>query len=390
MATSRKVLVPIADGTEPMEAVIIADVLRRAGAIVTIASASASLTVLARFDVKIVADVFVSDIVDTSFDLIAIPGGIPGVENLRDCKVLEGLVKKHVEEGRLYAAVCAAPAVVLGPWGLVNGLKATCFPSLMEKLASYGATTVESRVQVDGKLVTSRAPGTTMEFAVALIEQLLGKVKAEHVAGPLVMRYNHDDEHTFKEFNLVQWTCDNPPKILVPITYGSEEMETVIIIDILRRAKANVVVTAAIREEVTGLHGVNLVADTLIKEAVQLSYDLVVLPGGDNGAASLTNEYYLVKLLEKQRDSNKYYGAICASVTTIFERHGLLKGKKATAYPLKCNMLLDQSAAENRVVVDGNLITSKSPGTGIEFALAIVEKLFGRQLALDIAKALVF
>ena len=73
MATSRKVLVPIADGTEPMEAVIIADVLRRAGAIVTIASASASLTVLARFDVKIVADAFVSDIVDTSFDLIAIP-----------------------------------------------------------------------------------------------------------------------------------------------------------------------------------------------------------------------------------------------------------------------------------------------------------------------------
>jgi len=64
--------------------------------------------------------------------------------------------------------------------------QATCFPSLMEKLASYGATTVESRVQVDGKLVTSRAPGTTMEFAVALIEQLLGKVKAEHVAGPLV------------------------------------------------------------------------------------------------------------------------------------------------------------------------------------------------------------
>ncbi|XP_027928685.1 protein DJ-1 homolog B-like isoform X4 [Vigna unguiculata] len=186
MATSHKVLVPIADGTEPIEAVIIVDVLRRAGAVVTIASASASLTVLARFDVKIVADAFVSDIVDTSFDLIAIPGGIPGVENLRDCKVLEELVKKHVEEGRLYAAMCAAPAVVLGPWGLVNGLKATCFPALMEKLASYGATTVESRVQVDGKLVTSRAPGTTMEFAVALIEQLMGKAKAEQVAGPLV------------------------------------------------------------------------------------------------------------------------------------------------------------------------------------------------------------
>jgi len=124
-------------------------------------------------------------------------------------------VKKHVEEGRLYAAVCAAPAVVLGPWGLLNGLKvkfalqstllccvaggdgfcdsvcvvvgqATGFPALMEKLASYAATTVESRVQVDGRAVTSRAPGTTMEFALALIEQLIGKEKADEVAGPLV------------------------------------------------------------------------------------------------------------------------------------------------------------------------------------------------------------
>ncbi|WVZ00152.1 hypothetical protein V8G54_026221 [Vigna mungo] len=397
MATSHKVLLPIAEGTEPMEAVIIADVLRRAGADVTVASASASLSVLARHDVKIVADALVSDVVGTSFDLVAIPvpllpcGGIPGVENLRDCKVLEGLVKKHVEEGRLYAAVCAAPAVVLGPWGLLNGLKATCFPTLMEKLASYAATTVESRVQVDGKLVTSRAPGTTMEFAVALVEQLMGKVKAEEVAGPLVMRSNHDDEHTFKEFNPVQWTFDNPPRILVPIANGFEEMEAVIIIDILRRAKANVVV-ASVEDylEIVASRNVKLVADMLLDEAAKLSYDLIVLPGGLGGAQAFGNSETLVKLLEKQRESNKYYGAICASPALVLERHGLLKGKKATAYPAMCDRLSDQSEVENRVVVDGNLITSRGPGTSIEFALAIVEKLFGRQLALELAKALVF
>ncbi|KOM43450.1 hypothetical protein LR48_Vigan05g105400 [Vigna angularis] len=391
MATSNKVLLPIAEGTEPMEAVIIADVLRRAGADVIVASVSASLSVLARHDVKIIADALVSDVVGTSFDLVAIPGGIPGVENLRDCKVLEVLVKKHVEEGRLYAAVCAAPAVVLGPWGLLNGLKATCFPTLMEKLASYAATTVESRVQVDGKLVTSRAPGTTMEFAVALVEQLMGKVKAEEVAGPLVMRSKHDEEHTFKEFNPVQWTFDNPPRILVPIAYGFEEMEAVIIIDILRRAKANVVV-ASVEDylEIVASRNVKLVADMLLDEAAKLSYELIVLPGGLGGAQAFGNSETLVKLLEKQRESNKYYGAICASPALVLERHGLLKGKKATAYPAMCDRLSDQSEVENRVVVDGNLITSRGPGTSIEFALAIVEKLFGRQLALELAKAVVF
>ncbi|ESW21399.1 hypothetical protein PHAVU_005G067500 [Phaseolus vulgaris] len=391
MATSHKVLLPIANGSEPMEAVIIVDVLRRAGADVTVASDSANLSVLARHDVKILADASVSDVAGTSFDLVAIPGGIPGVENLRDCKVLEGLVKKHVEEGRLYAAVCAAPAVVLGPWGLLNGLKATGFPALMEKLASYAATTVESRVQVDGRAVTSRAPGTTMEFALALIEQLIGKEKADEVAGPLVMRSNHDDEHTFKEFNPVQWTFDNPPQILVPIANGSEEMEAVIIIDMLRRAKANVVVASVEDKlEIVASRKVKLEADMLLDEAAKLSYDLIVLPGGLGGAQAFANSETLVNLLKKQRESNKYYGAICASPALVLEPHGLLKGKKATAFPAMCNKLSDQSEVENRVVVDGNLITSRGPGTSIEFALAIVEKLFGRKLALELAKAVVF
>ncbi|KAG4981491.1 hypothetical protein AAZX31_12G216900 [Glycine max] len=391
MATAHKVLVPIADGTEPMEAVITIDVLRRSGADVTVASASDNLAVQALHGVKIIADAPVRDVAATSFDLVALPGGLQGVENLRDCKVLEGLVKKHVEDGRLYAAVCAAPAVVLGPWGLLNGKKATCYPALMEKLAAYAAATSESRVQVDGRVVTSRAPGTTMEFAITLIEQLIGKEKADEVAGPLVMHSNHDDEHTFKEFNPVQWTSDNPPKILVPIANGSEEMEAVIIIDILRRAKAKVVVASVEDKlEIVASRKVKLEADMLLDEAAKLSYDLIVLPGGLGGAQTFANSETLVSLLKKQRESNIYYGAICASPALVLEPHGLLKGKKATAFPVMCNKLSDQSEVENRVVVDGNLITSRGPGTSIEFALAIVEKLFGRKLALELAKAVVF
>ncbi|OIW05287.1 hypothetical protein TanjilG_03676 [Lupinus angustifolius] len=362
-SNSPKVLVPIANGTEPIEAVITIDVLRRSGADVTVASASNHLQVQALHGIKIVADAVVSDLADTIFDLIALPGGVPGVDNLRDNKVLEGLVKKHVEDGRLYAAVCAAPAVVLGPWGLLKGLKATCYPSFMEKLASY-TTTVESRVQLDGRVVTSRAPGTTMEFAVALVEQLYGKEKADEVAGPL---------------------------ILVPIANGTEEMEAVIIIDILRRAKADVVVASVgDKLEIGASRKVKLEADVLLDEAAKHSYDLIVLPGGLGGAEAFANSETLVSLLKKQRESNRYYGAICASPALVLEPHGLLKDKKATAFPAMSNKLSDQSEAENRVVVDGNLITSRGPGTSIEYGLAIVEKLFGRKVGLELAKTIVF
>ncbi|XP_057723202.1 protein DJ-1 homolog B-like isoform X2 [Arachis stenosperma] len=325
---SRKVLVPIADGTEPMEAVITVDVLRRSGADVTVASAGNQLTVQALHGVKIVADAVVSDVVDTTFDLVALPGGVPGVDHLRECGVLEKLVKKHVEDGRLYAAVCAAPAAVLGPWGLLKGVK--------------------------------------------------------------VMRSSHGDEYVFAELNPVQWTTENPPKVLVPIANGSEEMEAVIIIDILRRAKANVVVASLEDKlEIVASRNVKLEADMLLDEAAKLSYDLIVLPGGLGGAQTFAKSETLVSLLKKQRE-NRYYGAICASPALVLEPHGLLKGKKATAFPALCNKLSDPSEAENRVVVDGNLVTSRGPGTSIEFALAIVEKLFGRKLGLELAKTIVF
>lgn len=389
-SSSKKVLVPIANGTEPMEAVIAIDVLRRAGADVTVASVENQLRVDACHGVKIVADTLVSDCSDVVFDLIALPGGMPGATNLRDCGILESLMKKQAADGRLYAAVCASPAVALGSWGLVKGLKATCYPSFMEQLAS-SATAVESRVQQDGKVVTSRGPGTTMEFAVALVEQLYGKEKADEVSGPLLMRSNPGDEYTFTEINPTKWTFNNSPQILVPIANGSEEMEAVMIIDILRRAKANVVVAAVGDNlEILASRQVKLVADILLDEAAKFSYDLIVLPGGLGGAQTFANSEILVNMLKKQMETNRPYAAICASPALVLEPNGLLKGKKATAFPALCSKLSDQSHAENRVVVDGSLVTSRGPGTTMEFSLAIVEKLFGRDKALDLAKIMLF
>ncbi|GAY66462.1 hypothetical protein CUMW_248960 [Citrus unshiu] len=148
-------LLPVANGSEPIEAVITIDLTSRL-------RPWRNSFVSTRHGVKIVADALVSDCRDAVFDLIALPGGMPGATNLKESEVLETIVKKQASAGRLYAAVCASPAVALGSWGLLKGLKATCYPSFMEQLAPACAATVESRVQQDGKVVTSRGPGTAM------------------------------------------------------------------------------------------------------------------------------------------------------------------------------------------------------------------------------------
>ncbi len=115
-----KVLVPIADGTEEIEAVCIIDVLRRAGADVTVASVESALQVTASRGVKIVADVLLEQCRDDTFDLIALPGGIPGAEHLRDSLLLEKLLQRQFKEDRWYAAICAAPAVVSAAPGVIK------------------------------------------------------------------------------------------------------------------------------------------------------------------------------------------------------------------------------------------------------------------------------
>ncbi|KAF5840118.1 class I glutamine amidotransferase-like protein [Dunaliella salina] len=180
-----KVLVPLGNGSEEMEAVIVIDVLRRAGADVVVASVEDSLQVTCSRAVKLTADAMIADAAKDQYDLIVLPGGMPGAERLRDSAALEGLVKSQKEGGRLLAAICAAPAVVLEAKGMLAGQKATCHPGFSSKLSDQSA--VESRVVVDGKLTTSRAPGTAFEFALSLVNQLYGREKMESVAGPMVM-----------------------------------------------------------------------------------------------------------------------------------------------------------------------------------------------------------
>ena len=181
---TKTVLVPIADGSEEVEAVCIIDTLRRAGAEVTVASVG-SLQVTASRGVKLVADALIADCVCQTYDCIALPGGMPGAEHLRDSAELIGLLKKQKQAGRLYAALCASPAVALRPHGLLDGVKATCFPSFRDRLDPAYAS--DDRVVVDDHCVTSQGPGTALEFALKLVELLVGPAKAREVGSAMLV-----------------------------------------------------------------------------------------------------------------------------------------------------------------------------------------------------------
>ena len=180
----KKVLVPIADGTEEIEAVCIIDVLRRAGAAVTAAS-TGELQITASRGVKLVADKLIADCVDETYDLVVLPGGMPGAAHLRDSKELVSILTQQKNQGRLYGAICAAPAVVLQHHGLLGQRQATCHPGFVSHLENMDS--VASRVVVDGNCVTSRGPGTALEFALKLVELLYGEDKAREVAAPMVI-----------------------------------------------------------------------------------------------------------------------------------------------------------------------------------------------------------
>jgi len=180
---SKKVLVAIADGTEELEAVTIIDVLRRAKADVTIASVGAKQVTASR-GVNLVADAIISECVGNTYDLIALPGGMPGAEHLRDSKELTDMLKDQAASGRLYAAICASPAVALKPHGFLKDKKATCYPSLLPELDNAE----QAKVVIDGNCITSQGPATALEFALKLVELLFGKTKSEEIAEAMLAK----------------------------------------------------------------------------------------------------------------------------------------------------------------------------------------------------------
>lgn len=386
-AAVKKVLVPIAAGSEPAEAFVPIAVLRRAGADVTVAAAGAGtgLRVHAMYGVTVVADFSVADCADASYDLVVLPGGVPGADNLGGCAALESIVRRHALGGGLCAAICAAPPLALARWGLLDGVKATAHPGFVDKFPAEVAA-VDANVVVDGRVVTGRGPAAAMEFALALVDQLYGKGKVDEIAKPMMVRY--EPGYAFEELNPVQWRCSGTPRVLIPVANGSEEMEVLVTADVLRRAKADVVVASA-EEVVVARHGTRIVADALLQDAAGQQFDLIVVPGGMPGVkTTLADKVELMALLKEHAAAGRAYGAIGAATAQVLEPHGLIGGSvKATT----CASRADRpSECGSRVVVDGNLATSVSTGTAMEFALAVVEKLLGPEAAREVAEALLF
>lgn len=190
----RHVLVPIAEGSEEMEAVTIVDTLVRAGAAVTLASVSPSTTVTCSRGVRLVADAPLGEVATPAggWDLIAIPGGMPGASTLAASARLAELLREQKAAGRWIGAICAAPAVVLAPLGLLDGGEAaTCYPSA-DFLAALPNPVEDVFVVSDGRLVTSQGPGTALLFSLCCVEKLYGKVAAETQAA--VMCEDPDEE----------------------------------------------------------------------------------------------------------------------------------------------------------------------------------------------------
>ena len=177
-------LVPIADGVEEIEAMSIIDVLRRAEIDVTVASVHGK-TVTASRGVSINADVLLGEVVDSNFDMIALPGGLGAAQSFRDCETLISKLKKQADSGKLYAAICATPELALNTHGLIGNKNATCHPGCVDGLANNPA--LEERVVTDGNLTTSRGPGTAIEFALELVSQLCGKDKAQEIAKAMLV-----------------------------------------------------------------------------------------------------------------------------------------------------------------------------------------------------------
>jgi protein deglycase len=180
---SKKVIVPLAEGFEEIEALTIVDVLRRANVDVVMAALE-SLHVKGAHDIVVVADALLKELDDDAFDMIALPGGLPGATNLAADATTQTLLKRFDAKGKAIAAICAAPYALKCAGVLKNSY--TCYPGFQPKIASVGYNAIDKVVK-DGTITTSQGPSTAMLFALALVEQLCSKAIADAVAKDLLL-----------------------------------------------------------------------------------------------------------------------------------------------------------------------------------------------------------
>lgn len=176
------VLIPIADGSESLETVTVANVLRRGGLDVTLAAIGREREVRGTRGIRLLADALFDEVAGRSYDAIVLPGGEAGARALGAHALLIEKLKAQRLAHRWLGGICAAPAFALAPHGLLDGKQATCYPAFREQLLHW----VDQAVVADGHCLTSQGPATAIAFGLALVEKLAGSAKRHEVARALL------------------------------------------------------------------------------------------------------------------------------------------------------------------------------------------------------------
>jgi 4-methyl-5(b-hydroxyethyl)-thiazole monophosphate biosynthesis len=194
---AKKVIVFLAEGFEEVEAISPMDYLRRAGLEVSAVSIGAGAAVRGARNITILADTSIEalegrgNFTAANWDAAVLPGGMPGAANLASCAPLSAFLKEMEAGGKWLAAICAAPALVFAPLGILKGKRFTCYPGMEERVEgkseAAGAKWLEDKVVIDGKIITSRGAGTAGLFAAAIIGALLGAEEGEKIAASVLL-----------------------------------------------------------------------------------------------------------------------------------------------------------------------------------------------------------
>lgn len=174
-----------ATGTEELEALGTADIIRRAGLDLQIVSITGQRLVTGSHGIRVETDALIEDIEFFDADLLIFPGGLPGATNLADCATLKERLRDHVITGRLVAAICAAP-LILGRLGLLEGKRATCYPGFEGEL--MGATCTGALVEQDGQFITGKGPAAVFDFAYTIVERMKDKATADALRQGMLWR----------------------------------------------------------------------------------------------------------------------------------------------------------------------------------------------------------
>ncbi len=183
-----KAVIFFAPGLEECEGLLCVDILRRAGVEVTIAAVGGERVVRSARQVNVLADALAEELDYSVFDAVILPGGIPGVDNLKADATVRRVCTEFAAAGKIVAAICAAPTV-LADFGVLGGRRATVYPGMDAPLAAAGAEYTGLPLSVDGNIVTGEALGAAIPFALALAGRLAGQDAADSVRKGIVYRY---------------------------------------------------------------------------------------------------------------------------------------------------------------------------------------------------------